>query len=50
MLIGIAQDKGLKSLYGVVLRDNAKMVGLVKSLGFTLVPADVDEFKASLDL
>ncbi len=50
MLIGIAQEKGLTSLYGVVLRDNAKMVGLVKSLGFTMDPVDVDEFRASLEL
>jgi acetyltransferase len=50
MLIGIAQEKGLTNLYGVVLRDNAKMVGLVKSLGFTMDPVDVDEFRASLEL
>jgi acetyltransferase len=49
MLIGIAQEKGLKSMYGVILRDNAKMVGLVRSLGFTIEPIDADEYKATIE-
>lgn len=49
MLIGIAQEKGLKSMYGVILRDNARMVGLVRSLGFTIEPLDADEYRAILE-
>ena len=50
MLIGIAQEKGLKSMYGVILKDNAKMVGLARSLGFTIEQDDPDEYKAVLEL
>ncbi len=50
MLIGIAQERGFKSIYGVILKDNAKMVGLARSLGFTLVPVDADEYKAVIEL
>ena len=49
MLIGIAQEKGLKNLYGVILKDNAKMVGLARSLGFTIESVDADEYKASIE-
>jgi acetyltransferase len=50
MLIGIAQEKGLKSMYGVILRDNVKMIGLARNLGFTIESLDVDECKAVIDL
>ncbi len=50
MLIGVAQERGLKNMYGIVLKDNVKMVGLVKALGFTLEKMDGDEFKATLEL
>jgi len=49
MLIGIALEKGLKSMYGVILKDNPKMVGLARSLGFTIEPGDADEYKASIE-
>ncbi len=49
MLIGIAQEKGLKSMYGVILKDNTRMVGLARSLGFTIEPVDADECKASIE-
>jgi acetyltransferase len=49
MLIGIAQEKGLKSMYGVILRDNARMVGLVRSLGFKIEPLDADEYRAVIE-
>jgi acetyltransferase len=49
ILIGIAQEKGLTGLYGVILKDNAKMVGLARSLGFTIESADADEYKASIE-
>ncbi len=36
MLIGVAQEKGLKTIYGVVLNDNKHMLRSVKKLGFTI--------------
>ena len=48
MLIGIAQEKGLTSMYGVILKDNPKMVGLARNLGFTIESVDADECKASI--
>lgn len=50
MLIGIAQEKGLKSMYGVVLKDNARMLGLARSLGFTVTMVTGDEVRVSLEL
>jgi len=50
MLIGIAQDKGLQSMYGIVLNDNTKMIGLVKKLGFTLKMLSNEEIKVTLKL
>lgn len=34
ILIGIAQDKSLREIYGVVLTENAKMLGLAAKMGF----------------
>lgn len=34
MIIEIAQDKGLYSIYGIVLPENTKMIGLCKKFGF----------------
>mgnify|MGYP000120137851 CR=1 FL=1 len=34
MIIGIAQEKGLKEIYGIVLTDNTRMLTLCKRLGF----------------
>ena len=50
MLIGIAQEKGLKSMYGIILKDNVKMIGLARNLGFTIESLDADECKAIIDL
>jgi acetyltransferase len=36
MLIGIGEDKGLESIYGIVLRDNKKMMNLCRALGFDI--------------
>ena len=36
MLIGVAQEKGLKTIYRIVLNDNKNMLRLVKKLGFTI--------------
>jgi len=49
-LIGIAQDKGLKSIYGIVLNDNLRMISLAKKLGFTLKPFANEESQISLGL
>jgi acetyltransferase len=49
MLIGIAQEKGLKSMYGIILKDNTKMVGLARNLGFTMESLDADEYKAVIE-
>lgn len=49
VLIGIAQEKGLNSLYGIILKDNAKMVGLARSLGFKIEMIDADEYKATIE-
>ena len=49
MLIDIAEDKRLESIYGVVLRDNRTMLSLCKEMGFTLTPQE-DLMKAELAL
>lgn len=36
MLIEIALEKGLHSIYGIVLPENTKMIGLCKKLGFDI--------------
>jgi acetyltransferase len=33
--IGIAQDKGLQEIYGIILSDNYKMLELSRKMGFT---------------
>ncbi|MDD5010111.1 MAG: GNAT family N-acetyltransferase, partial [Syntrophorhabdaceae bacterium] len=35
VIIGIAQDKELEEIYGIVLSENEKMLGTAKKLGFT---------------
>jgi acetyltransferase len=35
-LIDIGREKGLKSIYGIVLADNKKMLALVKEFGFSI--------------
>jgi acetyltransferase len=36
MLIGIGEEKGLESIYGIVLPDNRKMIDLCRALGFDI--------------
>jgi acetyltransferase len=50
MLIGIAHEKKLKSIYGIALRDNTKMLRLAKKLGFMTQPYSSDEIKIALEL
>jgi acetyltransferase len=35
VLLGVAREKGLEEVYGVVLSENDRMLKLVKALGFT---------------
>ncbi|HJX04026.1 MAG TPA: hypothetical protein VJ488_05655 [Dehalococcoidia bacterium] len=49
-IIDIAQDKGLSSIYGIVLKDNASMLGLCKKLGFSIHDYSKDEIRISLEL
>jgi len=49
VLIDIAQAKGLKSIYGFVLNDSMKMMGLVKKLGFTIETLSPEESKVALE-
>jgi len=50
ILIGIAREKGLKSIYGYVLSDNKRMLGLAKKLGFTIEKVSLEESKLTLAL
>ncbi|MCD6452992.1 MAG: bifunctional acetate--CoA ligase family protein/GNAT family N-acetyltransferase [Dehalococcoidales bacterium] len=50
MLIDVAQGKGLKSIYGVVLNDNKKMIGLGTKLGFIVERYSPEESKLVLEL
>jgi len=36
MLIGIGEDKGLETIYGIALPDNRKMIDLCRALGFDI--------------
>ena len=49
-LIGIAQEKGLKNIYGIVLNNNWKMIGLAKKLGFTMKRLSDEESRVTLPL
>lgn len=40
MLISIAQEKGLESIYGTISPENRKMVRLCEKLGFTFKPTE----------
>jgi len=49
--IGIAQDKGLKEIYGIVLTENDKMLGLSRKMGFksTRLPDGITRVSMELD-
>jgi acetyltransferase len=44
-LIDIGRKKGLKSIYGIVLADNNRMLTLVKEFGFSISPNSYGEVK-----
>jgi acetyltransferase len=50
MLIGIARDKGLSSIYGIVLNDNVKMLNLARKLGFTFQRLSEEETRIELEI
>lgn len=49
MLIEIAQEKGLESIYGVIMRGNKKMIRLAQKMGFTIRPSE-EGYIATLNL
>jgi acetyltransferase len=49
-LIGIATDRGLRSVYGSISNDNKKIIGLAKRLGFTIERLSPEESKITLEL
>lgn len=49
-LIEIAQERGLRSIYGIVLNDNLKMIRLTKKLGFSITRVSGNECRATLNL
>jgi len=50
LIIGIAEDKGLKSIYAIMLNDNAKMIHMVERLGFKVQRLSSSESKITLEL
>ncbi|MEM3453119.1 MAG: GNAT family N-acetyltransferase [Candidatus Hadarchaeum sp.] len=49
MLIEIAQEKRLESIYGIIMRENKKMIRLAQKMGFTIRPSE-EGYVATLDL
>ncbi len=50
MLIGVARERGLKSIYALVLNENKKMLGLANKLGFNRESSSSSEIKVVLYL
>ncbi len=50
MLIGIAEEKDLKSIYGIVANNNIKMLNLMGRLGFDVIEESEEESRAVLEL
>jgi acetyltransferase len=52
VIIGIAQDKDLDAIFGIILKENDKMLRVVRKLGFTSqsVPGDADIVRVHLAL
>lgn len=50
LIIGIAEDKGLKSIYAIMLNDNAKMMHMVERLGFKVQRLSSSESRITLEL
>lgn len=50
MLIGIAKEKGVQSIYGIVLNANLRMVNLAQRLGFSVERFSPEEYKVTLEI
>jgi acetyltransferase len=49
-MIGVAEDKELVTIYGIIAKDNYRMLGLCKKLGFTIEKEGPDTMRATLRL
>lgn len=49
-LIGIARDKNLKKMYGIVLNENSIMLTMARELGFTIKRDSTTESRVELEL
>lgn len=49
-IIGVAEDKKLKSIYGIALGYNTRMLNLCRKMGFQIEDEDVDTKKVTLRL
>jgi len=50
ILIGIAREKGLSSIYAIVLNENRGMLNLAKKLGFSVETLSAEESRIILEL
>lgn len=50
VLIGIAHDKGLEEVYGLVQTKNRRMLGVCRKLGFTIGPPQEELCRVTLSL
>ncbi len=49
-LIAVARERGVRRLYGLVLRENEPMLALVRALGFRAAPSEGEVVRVELDL
>ena len=49
-LLDIGREKGLKSIYGIVLADNDKMLTLMKEFGFSIGASSYGEVRIARQL
>jgi acetyltransferase len=49
-IIEICKDKKLETVYGEVLKENYRMIDIMKIMGFTLENLDYETVKATLNL
>jgi len=49
-VIEICKDKGLETIYGIMLPDNRRAIGVMKDMGFTIEYYDDGTVKGTLNL
>ncbi len=49
-LIHIAKDRGIKEIFGLVMRNNLNMMNFIKKFGFRVVERELDVCRVGLDL